>query len=356
MGAGLIFSRNEYRLHSMHIKRYLIPGLMMILLAALVFGMKEVQAQDIIAATLNTEAENLTVGDPIRLTLSVTHAADQTVILPQLESDWGDFIVHSQAPAETITNPDETKTTSQVIDVRLFATGTFTTPPLTVKISDSSGQISEVTAEPISLVINSVLVAGDPELRDIKPQAELPYTNLTPWIIAGMVIVGVLGAAVIWRRKRQTSLDHVIVDPRLPHDVALEELQRIGKMGLPESGRYKEHYSLVSDCMRIYVERTLQTPVMERTTSEIRSGLRDTIIPSEVSQQLLALLDECDLVKFSEITPDAASAYQLLEIGRQIVADTKPAADPIDEGNKPVGKAPSDYTTDSQNRPSEVST
>jgi hypothetical protein len=198
------------------------------------------------------------------------------------------------------------------------------------------------------------LVEGDAELRDIKPQAELPYTNLLPWIIGAMLIAGILGGAVLWRRRRQTSQAQAAVDKRLSHEVALDELKRIGKMGLPESGRYKEHYTLVSDCMRVYMEQTFQIPVMERTTSEIRSSLKGTTITTEVSQQFIALLDESDLVKFSNFTPDATSAYQLLETGRRIVEDTKPILENIGEKNEPTGNPHPNHPADGRNQPSEV--
>ena len=323
-------------------KRYLNPIIVLLVLTATLIGTTIVQAQDLVEATLTSEGENLTVGDPIKLTLSVTHAADQTVILPQLESNWGDFIVHSQTAAETVTNPDGTKTTSQVIDVRLFAPGTFATPPLTITISDSSGQLSEVTAPPASLLINSVLVEGDTELRDIKPQAELPYTNLLPWIIGGMLIAGVLGGAALWQRRRKTNLAQAGIDNRLPHEAALDELERIGKLGLPESERFKEHYTLVSDCIRVYIERTFQIPVVERTTSEIRYRLKSTEIPPDVSQLFVFLLDESDLVKFSKFTPDTKSAAQLIETGRQIVTATKPVVETTSDPKEEIGRTPSD--------------
>jgi hypothetical protein len=68
-------------------------------------------------------------------------------------------------------------------------------------------------------------------------------------------------------------------------------------LGLPESGHFKEHYTLVSDCIRVYMERTFQIPVLERTTSEIRSSLKGTAITPDVSRKFLFLLDESDLVK-----------------------------------------------------------
>ena len=335
-------------------KRIFIPLLLLIVFAITLVGTTAAQAQDLIEATITAEGDDLTVGDSIKLTLTVTHPVDQHIILPKLESRWGEFIVHSQSPPETVTNPDGTKTTSQVIDVRLFAPGSFTTPELPITISDSDGRLSEVTAAPVSLMINSVLVEGDTELRDIKPQAELPYTNLVPWLIGGMLIAGILGGAVLWYRRRQARLSLAAVDNRLPHEVALDELDRIGKLGLPESGRFKEHYTLVSDCVRVYMEKTFQIPMMERTTSEIRSSLKGTPIAAEVSRQFIFFLDESDLVKFSKFSPDKVSAYQLLETGRQIVEATKPVVDSSDENNQATDNPHSNYPTDRRNQPTEI--
>ena len=107
------------------------------------------------------------------------------IILPELEADWGEFVVVSQSPPATVDNTDGTKTTSQVIDARLFAPGEFSTPPTPITVVDGSGGLGEVIAPPAPIVVTSVLVEGDTNLRDIKPQAELPYSNPLPWIVGG---------------------------------------------------------------------------------------------------------------------------------------------------------------------------
>jgi hypothetical protein len=169
-----------------------------------------------------------------------------------------------------------------------------------------------------------------------------------------MLIAGAFGGAVLWRRRRNSSLAQETIDNRLPHEVALDELERIGKLGLPESGHFKEHYTLVSDCIRVYIERTFQIPVLERTTSEIRYRLKSTEMPPDVSQIFVLLLDESDLVKFSKFTPDTTIAAQLIETGRQIVIATKPVIETSSDPNEEIGRTPSDpgsnYPTNNRNQ------
>jgi len=172
--------------------------------------------------------------------------------------------------------------------------------------------------------IGSVLVEGDTELRDIKPQVELPYVNLIPWIVAGLVLAGIAAIVILLVRRGRARRMLAAIDNRLPHEVALDELERIEGLRLPDQARFKEHYSLVSDCMRLYMERWLQEPMIERTTAEIEAGLREASLPRPIAGQFISLLDVSDLVKFSKFRPDVPNAYGALQSARQIVLSTRP--------------------------------
>jgi hypothetical protein len=295
-----------------------------------------------VKAKIIAETGAYTVGDPIQLTLSVTHPDDHTVILPELGESWGDAVVRSQSPATTVGNADGTETTSQVIDVRIFSPGTFTTPPLGITISDSKGDLSNAIADPIELTISSVLIEGDTQLRDIKPQIALSVSNLLALAVVGLAAAATgLGIALLGWRRRRARLALAGVDNRPPDRIALDELARIAELGLPERGRFKEHYTLVSDCIRAYGERIFDIPVLERTTGEVLTSLRQANVAQDVMRTFITFLDESDLVKFSTFRPDSASAYRLLDSGREIVELTRP-----DFSTSVPGISPSDPTTD----------
>jgi hypothetical protein len=309
----------------MNRKRFLIP---LITLFALLFASSTAaQEENSIDASLSVIPGEYTVGDPIMLEMTINHPADSHVIIPELESEWGQFIVQSQSAPESNTNENGSKSTSQRLDVRLFAPGEYTTPLIPFTVVTADGQLLDATIDPVPVSISSVLVEGDEALRDIKPQAELPYLFILPWLIAAAVLA--VGAVIaIWMiRRRRAVLAASDVDPRLPYEVALDRLDRIESLNLPNDGRFKEHYTMVSDCIRIYVERAFEIPVMERTTSEIQKSILRTPISPPISREFLGLLDESDLVKFSKFAPDAASAMQALVTGRHIVMETKPAND-----------------------------
>ena len=313
-----------------------------LLLIALFLIVGVVGAQGEVTATVLGPQSPYTaqVGDPIELTLVVTHPAGYQVIAPELDEQWGDFVIRSQSPATTESNGDGTETTLIKLDARLFAPGDFSTPPLPITVTDGAGQLLEVTAAPATVTIPSVLVEGDTELRDIKPQVELPYVNLLPWIAGGLLLALLAGAAYYLWQRRQARLALAAVDNRLPHEIALDELDRIARLGLPEQGRFKEHYTLVSDTIRLYLERIYGIPMTERTTGEIAKVLQGTTMDRGTQRRVVVFLEESDLVKFADIVPSEAEAYELITQARMIIETTKPAPDNADYADGAGGGSP----------------
>jgi len=285
--------------------------------------------------TITPSTDSVTVGDPIELTVTVNHPAGTQVLMPTLDSSWGDFIVRSQSPVDTVDNGDGTATSTQIIDVRLFAPGAFETPPLNISIADNNGQTMDVSAPPIPFTVNSVLVEGDTELRDIKPQATLPNAYLWPVFIAAL---GALIATAVWFIARRVK---EAFDNRLPHEVALDTLTAVEQAQLPENGRFKEHYTLVTDALRAYVEQTQGIQATDRTTAEIQKELAQaqatTSLTTEQAKQFTTILSESDLVKFAKFTPDIDSAHALVVQSRQFIEDTKP--EPVIEDKKAQKKS-----------------
>lgn len=287
-----------------------------------VMGVLGARAQGQVSATLTAEPAEATVGDPISLTLAVTHPAGYQVVPPQLSGDWGSYTIVGLSPAETSGNGDGTETTTIAIDARLFAPGAFATPPLDVTLTDGQGNLTTVTAAATSVTINSVLGEGDTELRDIKAQAEMPYTNWALIATGALLVAAVVGGVIIWRRRAPKA--QPVVDLRSPSEVALDDLARVEALRLPEQGRFKEHYSLVSDTVRGYIGLRYGFPVLERTTAEIRASLREAGVPSEVQRPFVNLLQESDLVKFTTMTPTVPAAQAILEQGRAIIEAAAP--------------------------------
>jgi hypothetical protein len=308
-------------------KRHL-SGLLIALVLLIVAA--PVQAEEGLQVTLTPDREQLTVGDPVQLTLEVNHPAGYQVIIPQLKGTWGDLEVRSQSPASTVANDDSTETTRQVVEVTLFNLGQFQTPELPLAIRDGAGNVLDAVIPAVPLTVMPTLAEDDNDLRDIKPQAGLEVPAVWPWIAGGLLLAAAAAVMGWWayRRWRGEPLFAPAVDRRSPWQAAHDELARIEGLGLLARGRFREYYTLVTDCLRTYLENQFQLRVFDRTTSELQAILRQSDLSPEQSRRLLHLFAESDLVKFAKLTPDVATAQQLMSEAREMVDATRPRLEP----------------------------
>ena len=123
---------------------------------------------------------------------------------------------------------------------------------------------------------------------------------------------------------RQCEAPGAPVDMRPPEEIARTELDRIESLNLPAQQQFKQHYSLVTDCLRRYIEGRYHLPALEQTTGEIRLALRQTDISVHDSHRFMAIFTESDLVKFARHRPDPAAAAGLVAQAREAVTVTTP--------------------------------
>ena len=280
----------------------------------------------------------LTVGDLVTLTLEVTHPADHAVVVPRLPPQWGTFEVRSQTPVQTVANGDGTATTRQQLRVTLFAPGAFETPDLPISIRHPDGSLEQAYPAPVQLTVRSVLASPDELLKDIRSPSDLatplweqPIVRVLIVLVA-LAVLSAAGFLVYYRSRGREALPEPVIDTRTPGEIALDELDRIERLALPGSGRFKEHYTLVTGVIRahiqvMYLENTDQSDAIDMTTDEIGAVLGQSSLDRGTARLVMELLMEADLVKFAHYEPPLVRAYEILDQVRNIVAATKPALD-----------------------------
>jgi hypothetical protein len=296
-------------------------------------------AQEPVVAFWETDPppeEGWTVGDPISLRLRATYPADFQVVLPELSEQWEPFEVREQNLLDPIAQDNGTIVAVREATVVLWSPGEHETPPFAVHYRDAGGELREVLVPPVSITVASVLpeVDGDQgntiEKHDLKPQASLPRPPVWPWLLLGVFVAALLYYAAErllprLRRRKDSKLEVVEpTDDRPPEIIAYEELDRITTLDLPARGEFKHHYTLVTDCVRTYIEGIYQIPAMDRTTGELMSSLRSVRVTGEPISLLRPLLEESDLVKFAKLHPAIEQARGAIIQARHLVDVTKP--------------------------------
>ena len=264
-------------------------------------------AQSEIMAKMTAVQPVAHIGEAIELTVTVGHPTGWRVIAPQLEQEWGNFEVREQSPVMVMTGNDG-ESSQFTIMVMAWTLGEFSTPELALTVANEVGELVEVTAVPVTIRVESVLTEADLELRDIKPQATLPLPVWWPWLAGALALVAVL--AVVWWRGRGRATAVPFIDTRLPHQIALDELDSIAASGLAERGDFKHYYAQTTDVLRGYLDGTLGLMTLEQTTREIRQAIRPLAWENEDKKLLLNLLNEADLVKFAKVRPTVEDAQR----------------------------------------------
>ena len=287
-----------------------------------------------ISVSFTSDRAALTVGGIVTLTLEVTHPADRVVVVPRIGPQWGPFEVISQTPAQTDPNGDGTETTSQRIEVTLFAPGTFDTPDLSLTVRGPDGGVERPFLPPLQLNVTSVLSGSDETLRDIRPPADFPPS---PWrqpatlAIAALAVLAVLlpGSYFVHRRLRgQEEQSALAGETQTPWEIAVQEVGRIEKLDLPGQGRFKEHYALVAEVTKVYVrsmylEGSSLTDAAEMTTDETVSAIWRSSLDHRNARLVVDLLNEADLVRFSNYSPRESEAQEALRQARAFLEDTR---------------------------------
>lgn len=271
----------------------------------------------------------ITVGDPVRLVVTVRHAADARVVWPDpFELDPFELVdMRLLAPV-----PEGTRMRSSAeLTVTAFELGELTLPTFEVEVVDAAGDTVRLATATAMVSVESVGRDEGGDIRDIKGPLAIPFrvVTLLPWL-AGVVAVG---AAAYWlyrryRRRHRPDVQVPLVPPRPAHEIAHESLDALEASGLLELGEVKIYHIRVSDIIRVYAQDRFGVEAMEMTTGGVLDGLRRTGALSGVVADFRQLLDRCDLVKFAKFRPAVPVCRDLVPLGRRLVDTTTPA-DPV---------------------------
>src|SRR5437667_9662369 len=153
----------------------------------------------------------------------------------------------------------------------------------------------------------ALLVLAAEEFHDIAPPVD--YSLIPPWLVfvIAFVALSLLGLVVwLFARRRKPP-----APPKLPRQIALEELDRISR-DIEKMSPYQ--FSIrVSDILRKYVTQQYGLPATRQTSIEFLTALAKASPFSTEEQTLLEdFLGRCDLIKFARYEATTSDSDILL--------------------------------------------
>ena len=207
---------------------------------------------------------------------------------------------------------------------------TVCTAPHTLQVDDPTSNIAQATPRP-----------NPPPLRQLEVWTAAKNTAL------GALIALPLGALIAFLVTRWMRRERPVPPPPPPRpawELPLEALARVRGKRLIAQGLTTQHFAEVSLAVRDYLGRRFGFDGLESTTRELLESLKKAKPAAEVLEEIEALLRRADLVKFANLTPEAAECEIALERGEHIVRRTMvepPRIEPATLREAPAASGPS---------------
>lgn len=293
------------------------------LIAVLLFSVSVVHAQTSSSVTLNAHVDRATatLGETVLLTIDVAWPPTMDVQLPAAENlNFAPFEVRDAVMTPMPVSAGR-KIARFTVRLAAYETGTLTVPAfkLDYKTADKKARTASTRPIEIQIIPPAPSSTDKPgEIRDIKSMDDIPTPS---WVYvtagAGGLLVAIalgLGAAALIRRARR---------PRpavtTPHQIALAALQKLLAENLPSRGELKLHYDRLASILREYLARRFGLPVLEHTTNEVVSLMRNRGFEDELRTEIRRVLDEADLVKFAKLSTSEEKALAQIQVVQGIV-------------------------------------
>lgn len=267
------------------------------------------------------------VGDKISVRISAPKMSGMKSYIVQADFTKSKF---EQIDTVKVDTSSKKEAVIYVFHVAAYDSGKFYFPPITInyKKGKDTGSEKIIITDSIPIQISRIPVDTTQPPKPIKDPAGVPYSlsELLPWILGGMAIIGIL-IFVIWytRRKRKLSGENIPKIPlKPPFDEAMEALVKLRKEKLWEQGESKDYHIALTDILRRYIHRRWNVDAFEMTSAEIMKALRGISLSKTSKKELREVLELADLVKFAKRSALPDENTRSMEMVENFVKATKP--------------------------------
>lgn len=279
----------------------------------------------------SVDRSEVAVCESLRYTITVEHPETIRVRAPDVGSLPGGYSVNDSGREPT------GRAEGRMVEAWWYALSMDTpgaqeipAPVVTYEAPDGVEQTAR--GSPVTITVTSVLPDDweAQDIRDIKPPVGLARV---PWSALSGLLALLAGLLAAWRwlNRHKPAASKPSTPPKPPHQIAMEDLERLWRDGLPARGRYEEYYVRLSRIVRWYVEGRFGVRAPEMTTEEFLRAASEAQPLSAGHRQLLReFLLRCDLVKFARHQPSVREADDAFSSAQRMVEETKPVEQPVE--------------------------
>lgn len=299
--------------------------------------MGQARAQSV-TVDASIDSLQILIGEQAHVKLEVSLDADKRAVFPVIADTLvrGVEVLDVAKPDTQLLNDGRRALITQEYTITSFDSALYYLPPLEVVVD---GQ--PYRSKALALKVYSPQVPLDPENPESffppKTVMDPPFAwedwymfiacvlLLTPFLLLGIYFVKRL-------RDNKPIIRKVKVEPKLPpHQVAMQEIERIKQEKVWQKGQPKEYYTELTDTLRTYIKERFHFNALEMTSGEIIEKLLETNDKQAIAD-LRALFQTADLVKFAKHNPMMNENDANLLNAIDFINDTKEQEDP---GAKP---------------------
>jgi len=282
------------------------------------------------AATLLVDAPTdkdgivINLADVFTVTLEVDGSSTLTVKPPEKITNSPGWQLVAATAAATI-DRENGRTWRQSYTFEPLRPGALSLQIEPLSVGEDLAALRKIGWKPLAVRILTNLSTADlKELRDPTVIEALPAppearTISWPAIGVGALLVSLVAASVLYRRRRARP------SPHRAEQRALRELGRVLAWHLPDQGKIERFHTLLANVVRRYLENKFQLPARRRTTAEFLDVVRTCQGLSGPQQGFLRdFFTSCDLAKFAGANVSTRECLALAEKARAFIGQSSP--------------------------------
>ena len=266
------------------------------------------QAHAQVTVNASIDSLQLLIGEQAHVKIEVSCPADGELIMPTYPNNVlmkGIEILGEVKTDTQYLNQQNHMVVTQAYTVTSFDTAFYYIPPFEVLVDSVTYASNPLALKVLTFDIDTTTVEAIFPIKDIV-QRPITFVEALP-LSGSMVLIVVLCFLIPYLLGRyhdnKPILRRVTIAPKLPpHQVALQEMERIKSSKSSQSDDVKQYYTELTDALRIYMEERFGFNAMEMTSDEIIEKLNEQS-DKEWIGELRELFQMSDLVKFAKYKP-----------------------------------------------------